>query len=507
MLGNLNSNMFIVIGVVIGIALLVLLLRASYVKAPPDKAAVVTGPKKEPRIFAGQAGFKIPFFEQVDWVDLSQITIELSSENFIPTNDFIDIQVNAIAQVALDSTNPEALQIAVRNFLNKKEDYIRMVVGESLKGNLRESIGQMGLKELCQDKTKFSEAVKTSASEDMSNLGIRIISLNIQDIEDRDGLIQDLGIDNRAKIQKDASIAKAEADKEVEVARALADNQANEARVKADEEIAKRNNDLAIKKAKLQEEEVKAIAIADIAGEIQSQTERKKLEIETQMAEIAKREKEIELQAKEAEVTEKKLEAEIRKKAEADKYAKQQEAEALLYERQKEAEARLYEIQKDAEAEKAKADAIEYQMRKEAEGIKAKGEAEAEAIRAKGLAEAEALDQKAEAMKKMDKAAIAEMFFKAWPEAVGAAAKPLEKVGNITMYGEGNSAKLINDITNTATQVSSGLSDGLGIDLKSLLAGFLGGKVAQNSCPQYVDNSFSHEQICDAVKDFINDKK
>ena len=108
------------------------------------------------------------------------------------------------------------------------------------------------------------------------------------------------------------------------------------------------------------------------------------------------------------------------------------------------------------------------------------GEAEAEAIRAKGIAEAEGIDKKAEAMQKMDKAAILEMYFNALPEIVKNAATPLEKVDKITMYGEGNSSKLIKDIVNTTTQVTEGVKQSTGIDLPSLIAGFVGSKVIDN---------------------------
>ena len=46
------------------------------------------------------------------------------------------------------------------------------------------------------------------------------------------------------------------------------------------------------------------------------------------------------------------------------------------------------------------------------------------------------------------------------------------------MYGEGNSAKLLEDIINGTTQVSEGIAQGMGIDIKALLSGTLGGKVA-----------------------------
>ena len=67
----------------------------------------------------------------------------------------------------------------------------------------------------------------------------------------------------------------------------------------------------------------------------------------------------------------------------------------------------------------------------------------------------------------------------AMPENAKNASQPLSKVDKITMYGEGNNTKLIKDIVNGTTQVTDGVASGLGIDLKALISGFLGGKVSQ----------------------------
>jgi flotillin len=109
------------------------------------------------------------------------------------------------------------------------------------------------------------------------------------------------------------------------------------------------------------------------------------------------------------------------------------------------------------------------------------GRAEAEAIKAKALAEAEGIDKKAEAMKKYGEAAVVEMIMAALPEIAKNVAEPLSKVDKITMYGEGNSAKLVGDIVNSTTQITEGISAGMGIDLKSLLMGALGGKLIAES--------------------------
>ena len=114
----------------------------------------------------------------------------------------------------------------------------------------------------------------------------------------------------------------------------------------------------------------------------------------------------------------------------------------------------------------------------EAAAIRAKALAEAEGIRAKALAEAEGIDKKAEAMKKYGEAAIIEMLVDALPQIAKNVAEPLGKVDRITMYGNGNAARLIEDIVSGTSQITEGMTQGLGIDLRALLAGALGGRLA-----------------------------
>ena len=371
--------------------------------------------------------------------------------------------------------------MAAQNFLNKNPEYIGRVAREVLEGNVREIVGKMALEEMVSDRQKFANLVKENAEPDLAAMGLDIISFNVQNFVDGNGVIENLGVDNIVKIQKNAAISRAESEKEIAKAQAIARKEANEAQVLADTEIAIKENELAIKKAELKKESDIKKAEADAAYKIQEEEQRKTVEITTANANIAKQEKEILLKQKEAEVKEKALDAEIRKKAEADKFAQQQLADAQLYERQREAEAQQFEAIKEAEAMKAQAEASKYKMEQEAEGIRTKGLAEAEAIRAKAVAEAEGIEKKAEAMLKMGEAAVLEMYFKALPEVVKNAALPLEKVDRITMYGDGNNTKLIKDIMNTVNQVTDGLKESTGVDLTSILSGFLAGKAAGGS--------------------------
>lgn len=472
----LLENMPVVIGVLVAILVLTIIITG-YVKASPDTAYIISGLRKEPKVLIGKAGIKIPFLEKKDELNLQLIPIDVKTSNAVPTADYININVDAAVNIKI-SDEQTRLNLAAQNFLNKPVEYIANVAREVLEGNMREIVGRMNLEEMVSDRQKFAELVKENAEPDLAKMGLDIVSFNVQNFVDGNGVIENLGVDNIVKIQKNAAISRAVSERDIAQAQAKASQEANDAKIAAETIIAEKNNELAIKKAELKKTADAKQAEADAAYKIQEEQSRKSIEIATADANIMRQEKEIELRRKDVEVTEQELDAKIKKQAEAEKFATQQRAEAELYKRQKDAEAQLFEKQREAEAQKAQAEAVKYQMEQEAAGIQAKGEAEAKAIEAKGIAEAEALNKKAEAMKKYGEAAVMEMYFNMLPKAVEAAAKPLQNVDKITMYGEGNSAKLVSDIVTTATQVSEGMNESIGIDLKSLLAGFLGGKIA-----------------------------
>lgn len=465
----------IIIGVIV--AFLLFIFLAGYVKASPDTALIISGIRKNPKVLIGKAGIRIPFLERKDELNLQLIPIDVKTSNAVPTADYININVDATVNVKI-SDNEERLKLAAQNFLNKNADYIARVAREVLEGNVREIVGKMALEEMVSDRQKFAMLVKENAEPDLAAMGLDIISFNVQNFVDGNGVIENLGVDNIVKIQKNAAISRAESEKEIAKAQANAKREANEAEVNAESEIAKKQNELAIQRAELKRESDIKKAEADAAYRIQEEEQRKTVEITTAEANIAKQEKEILLKQREAEVMEQALDAQVKKKAEAEKFAAQQAADAELYQRQREAEAKKFETEKEAEAMRARAEAQKYTMEQEAEGIRTKGLAEAEAIRAKAVAEAEGIEKKAEAMAKMGEAAVLEMYFKALPEVVKNAAEPLSSVDRITMYGDGNSTRLIKDIMGTVVQVTDGLKESTGVDLQSILSGFLAGKVA-----------------------------
>lgn len=457
---------------IVVIALIVIFLAVGYVKAPPDMAFIISGIKKKSKIVIGKAAIRIPFFERLDKLNLRLIPIDVKTSNAVPTADYININVDATVNVKI-SNESEKLRLAAENFLNKNTEYIAGVAREVLEGNVREIVGKMKLEEMVSDRQKFATLVKENAEPDLAAMGLDIISFNVQNFVDGNEVIENLGIDNIVKIKKAAAIARAESERDIKVAQAAADKESNDAAVAAQTEIAKKQNELAIKRSELQQEADTKKAMADAAYEIQKEEQRKTIEVTTANADIAKQEREIELKQKEVAVKEQALEAEVKKQAEADKYAAQQKADAALYQRQKEAEAKQFEAQRQAEARKAQAEADRFAKEQEAEGIRAVGEAEAAAIQAKGVAEAEAMEKKAEAYAKYNKAAVAEMMIKVLPDVAAKIAEPLGQIDKITIIGGDGGSNGVDQVAGNVPAVMAKLFESMkeatGIDLADIV--------------------------------------
>lgn len=455
------------LGIGIFVIVIVALALSCYRKCPPNKAYIISGPFKQ-RVLIGKGGLIIPFLERIDKINLGVMKIDVKTKASIPTQDFINVNVDATANIEI-SKEPEFLKIAAQNYLNSPKEKIAEEVNELLEGNLREIIGTMTLTSIVTDKKIFSAQVKENADPDLQKLGLNLINFNVQNVKDDAGVIDNLGIDNIVQIQKQAAIARAESERDIAIQKAKAAKEANDAQVEAKEQMAERNAQYETRQASLKKNVDTQKAQADAASAIEAENQRKLKEVAETDANIAKAEREAELKKKVIELREYELDALVRKQADADKYAAEKEAEATLIQRQKDAEARAYEIKQQAEAMRIEAEAKKYAAEQEAEGIAAIGKAEAEAI-----------EKKAEAQKKFGEASVLEMYFKALPQIVANAAAPLTNVDKITLYGEGNSAKMVEDVMKTADQIMSAVQESTGLDLSSLIGGFLGGKTGNN---------------------------
>lgn len=489
--------------VLVALIALVIIIKSCWKVAGTNEVLIVSGLGKKPRLKTGGGIFVIPMLQKTQRMTLENIQVDFTSRNDIPTKDAISLLVDAVANMAI-SQDPERQAVAASKFAGYNLDQMRNIIIPILEGNIREIISQTTFEDLIRgDKKVFAERIQENVAPNLADLGIDLTTFNIQNFSDKKGVIQDLGIENTEKIKKDAQIAAANAKAEVAVAQAEADRRANEAKVKAATEIAEQQTQFAIRKAELQKQADTEQAKADAAKKIEAENQRKAEEIAIANANLAKQEKEIELKEREVSIKEKALEAEIKKTAEAQKFAEQQKADAKLYAVQKQSEAELYERERKAEAEKieamkkaeadlALATAEAEAQKKLAEAIKAKGEAEAaaeearglaraKAIQAEGEAEAKAMYEKAEALKQYGDAAREQMNLEATKvlyEQLPAIAEAIGKGyagADIHMIGN-DSGQLAGNIMGNMTQLIEGFR-GAGIDLPAVVSGMLGAKI------------------------------
>ena len=410
---------------IIAAVFLLVIFFCSYKKVPKNKIGIRVGPFGNKTV-TGKAVFVVPFLQRIDYMTLENIQVDFVSKESIPTQDAINIKVDAIANIAISQDN-EIMKKAAAKFIGYTTGNIADIVKPVLEGNIREIISQIKLKDLIQgDKKVLAEQIAQNVKPNLEDLGLELTTFNIQNFKDAAGTIENMGIDNVEQIRKNAQIAKANAQRDIAIATANAQQEANAVKVEAEKKIAEQDAALSVQQAEMKVKADTKKAEADAAYSIQQENQRKTIEVAKTEADIARREKEAELAEKEIAIK----------------------------------DAKKYEAIAAADAKRAEAEALRFAMEQEAEGI-----------RAKGLAEAEAIEKKAEAQKKMGEASVLEMYLEALPEVVKNAAAPLERTDKIVMYGDGNSTKLVRDVMNSANQVVDGMRESTGIDLASLLAG------------------------------------
>lgn len=449
-----------------------------YVKAPPSYAYVLSGLRKEPRVLRGNGGIKVPILERLDKVYAGQLSVDVKTEESVPTNDFINVKVDAVAKVQV-TPSQEGIRLASKNFLNMDPKAIASELRENLQGNLRELIGALDLKTLNIDRDNFANKVMEKAQPDMTKLGITILAFNIQNIKDEQGLIENLGADNTWKIRQDAAITKANAEKNIAEAQAENKKLANQATTDSEKAIAEQNADLLVKQSEQKKRADIQQAIADAAYDIEFAEQQLVINQKTVAADTAKTIKEQELTNEMIKVTENKKAAEKRAveiTSEANKAQTEINAAADLERRKREAEAKLYEAEKAAEARKKQADADLYAKQQEAAGIKAVGDAEGEAIRAKLVGEADGMMKKAEAYQMYNDAAMASMIVEKMPDVADSLAKQVGAIKGINIYSTGGQngsgiPMITGNLPTMMAQLFDTFKSATGIDIAEKLGG------------------------------------
>jgi flotillin len=356
----------------------------------------------------------------------------------------------------------EEIATAAEQFLGKTREELENEAREVLEGHLRSILGSMTVEEIYQNRDKFSQSVQEVASVDLAKMGLIIVSFTIKEVRDKNGYLDSLGKPRIAQVKRDADIAEAEALKETRIKKAEAEKESQAAELQRQTEIAESLKEKELKLAAYKQEQDVARAKADQAYNLESAREQQQVIEQEMQVKVVERQKQIELEEKEIIRREKQYDSEVKKKADADRYAKEQEAQAQKVKEVTEAEAEQFRIEALAQAQ--------------ANQTRLAGQAEAEATLAKGKAEAEAKQKIADAFKEYGEAAVLSMVIEMLPQLMREAAQPLGNIEKISVVDTGNSsgeAGGANRVTSYATNLLSTTQETLkettGLDIKDII--------------------------------------
>ncbi len=417
----------------------------------PNEALLISGSRRRSedtqfRIVTGHGCFVLPVKQKARFLSLSLREAEIQEECI--TTQGIKLHVRAIAAFKVGD-DEKSIANAARRFLAEQER-MEELVGRIFAGHLRSIIGSLTVEEIIRERDRLAQEVKDGSHGEMEKLGIVVDSLQIQEIEDSSGYINNIAAPHAAAVASQARIAQAQADQD-----------ASQREQQALAMKAEYGRDTAIKQAGFEAEVSEAQAKAAQAGPLaEAQASQEVTEQQTALAERT------------AQLTDKKLESEVRRPADAEAYKvrtladadrdrvkAETEAEAFRQRALAEAGRDTVGFQVEAESNRqktlAQAAAEAHKVQAEADATAKKHEADGDAYAARTVAEADAaaIGVRADALSDGNQALIAaNKLIDELPQLVAAAAQGISG-SNLTVL---NGTEGVNQMV--AGVVSQGLS-------------------------------------------------
>lgn len=477
---------FVLIPLLVVGALFVLAMAfwSRYKTVSPDEAMIVTGTflgrknvlsddsGRSIKIVRGGGAFILPVFQRQQRISLLSHKLDVSTPE-VYTEQGVPILVDGVAIIKIGGS-VEDVATAAEQFLGKPTQELRAEAQEVLEGHLRAILGTMTVEEVYKNRDKFAQEVQSVAAKDLKKMGLQVVSFTIKDVRDKEGYLDALGRPRIAAVKRDAEVAEAEAMRDSRIKKAEAEEYAMRAELLRDTKIAESTKEKELKVAAFKKEQDRAKAEADQSYSIQEARSLQEVTEQQMKVDVVRKNLEIELEEKEILRRERQYDSEVKKKADADRYAVEQAAEADKVRRMREAEAQQYQIvaSAKAEAEQKRMDGLAI-----ADAERAKGTAESEVIRLKGFAEAESKEKLAEAFEKYGQAAVIDILSKMLPEFAGRIAEPIGKIDKLTVVDTGSgdgAARVSNYVTSLMAQSGEMLKNIGGIDLEQLVKGLAG---------------------------------
>ncbi len=441
---------------------LIAFAASRYKVAKPNEALIIAGNRRAAggiRVVVGGGTLVYPLVNVARRISLEVQSITVGLDGAV-TIQGVPVAVEGIVNVKI-ADNESSIRQAAQRFLDTQVG-IPEIVRNVMEGSLRTIIGQLTVEQLIRDREVFATRVQEVANADLEGTGLAIDVFTIQSITDSEQYIENLGRKASAEILRDAEIAEAEANQ------AARERQETSKQAVLDAEKVTRLREQAI-----EEEVAAATANAQQSRPLAEALARR--EVVTRETEVA------DLLAKRRD---KELDAEVRRVAEASRYAAEQDAEADRYKTVAAAEARAEGTRRQAEADKDRrlleADAERANLEAVAAGNafeeREVGTARADATLAVGQAEAEAMSKKADAYKEYEEAATLELLVSRLPDVARAISEPIGQVKDMTIIDTEGAGAIPRMAANTFRQLDGVLESFTGSSLSALVGRIIGEK-------------------------------
>ena len=295
---NLSLPVLAGIGLAVVLLILIFIIKSLIIICPPNRVAVISGRKRALsdgrkvgyRLLQGGRTIRIPLIENVQWMSLNTIPLEVAVTNAY-SRGTIPLNVAGIANVKV-SSREGLLENAAERFLGRSSAQIGQIAKETLEANLRGVLATLSPEEVNEDRLKFSHQLIDEADDDIKTLGLELDVLKIQNVTDDVHYLTSVGRLLTAEVIRNARVVEAERKAEAEQAEAASRQVGQVAGLEADRAIVVENNGLRVRTAELEAvsnaREAEALVAGDVARVVASQElEGQRIELETRRVEAA----------------------------------------------------------------------------------------------------------------------------------------------------------------------------------------------------------------------------
>jgi len=229
----MDADILVLVGVVVLVFFVTVIGFASrYKRCPSDKILVVYGKLGKPtqtggslsaRCIHGGATFIWPVLQDYSFLDLTPIPIDIKLEGALSKQN---IRVNTPSTFTVGiSTEPGVMENAAERLLGQNLKEIQELARDIIFGQMRVVIATMSIEEINSDREKLIDNISKGVEVELQKVGLRLINVNVQDVQDESHYIEALGKEAAARAINEAKMRVAEQERDGEIGKAQAERE------------------------------------------------------------------------------------------------------------------------------------------------------------------------------------------------------------------------------------------------------------------------------------------